>query len=133
MASVFTKIMKGELPGFKIFEDELIFVFLNIRPVQLGHTLVIPKREVDHVLDVDRKEYLRVFEAAQSVGKAIHQATECKRVVYAVAGFEVHHFHLHLIPAWDLTDCNFSKAREVSPDQLKAVQEKILRCLPKNI
>jgi histidine triad (HIT) family protein len=125
MSTIFSKIIRGEAPCYLIFEDELVFAFLNIRPIQSGHTLVVPKREVDHVLDVAEQDYRAVFAAGQRLGRAIQKATSCRRVAYAVAGFEVPHFHLHLIPAWDISDTSFAKQREASPADLASMQARI--------
>ncbi len=126
MASVFTKIIRGELPSYKIHEDELTIAILTLDQVKLGHTLVIPKEEVNHWFDVPEKTYLRVQLNACVLAKAIMQATQCKRVLTAVIGFEVAHFHLHLIPAWSLDDLNFKAAKKYADDQMREIQKKII-------
>lgn len=126
MASVFTKIINGELPCYKLYEDELVLSFLAVPPNQLGHALVIPKREIDHILDVPQDEYARVMEIGQKVGKAIHKVTGSKRVCFMVQGFEVPHFHLHVVPCNNPSDLDFKNARPREEADMKAVQEKIL-------
>lgn len=126
MASVFTKIIKGELPGFRIYEDDLVISLLTIDPIRAGHCMVIPKVEVDSYMHVPEPHYSAVFRTAQMVGKAITAATDCKRVGLAVQGFEVHHFHLHLIPMWGPEDFDFRKAKRMANEDLQKWQEKIV-------
>ncbi len=125
--SVFTKIIQGEIPCYKIFEDDLTFSFLALDQINPGHTLVVPKREVNHWVDVPEAEYLRVQQNALKIGNAIHIATKCTRVLTATVGFEVPHFHLHLIPAWSMADLNFKKAKRLSNDEMIKVQKEILQ------
>lgn len=125
MASVFTKIINGELPCYKIFEDELTIAILTIEPIHLGHTLVIPKQEVNHWFDVPEGAYLQVQKNAQKIGRAIQKATSCARVLTTAIGFEVHHYHLHLIPAWSMADLNFAKAQKRTDSEMKDILEKI--------
>ncbi len=129
MSSIFTKIINGEIPSLKIFEDEWTYSFLDIRPIQLGHSLIVPKTEVDSFLDVDAKEYERVFLNAKKISTAIQNATHCKRVGLVVAGYEVPHFHVHMIPTWDMSDFDFNSATEVDPVDLKNIHERILKNL----
>lgn len=125
MASVFTKIISGELPSYKIHEDELTFSFLALDQVNLGHVLVIPKQEVNHWFDTEPATFTRVGLNSQLIAKAIKEATGCPRVGVMVAGFEVPHYHVHLIPAWSIPDLDFKKARRFSDLEMKAIQEKI--------
>ena len=129
MASIFTRIIKGELPSYKIFEDELTISILTIEPIHLGHTLVIPKQEVDHWFDVPETAYLQVQKNAQRIGKAIQKATGCTRVLTTAIGFEVHHYHLHLIPAWSMADLNFAKANKRPESEMQDIQQKIKQFL----
>jgi histidine triad (HIT) family protein len=126
MASIFTKILRGELPCYKIFEDDLSFAFLALDQVNLGHTLVISKKEVDHWLNVPEDIYLRVQKNSQVIGRAIQKSTDCPRVGQMVAGFEVPHYHLHLIPAWSIPDLSFARAQKRSDQEMKEIQQKIL-------
>jgi len=125
MSSIFTKIINGEIPCYKIFEDEYTFAFLDINPIQLGHTLVIPKIEVDYFIDVPEPYYSAVFKTAKIVSKAIHEATGCNRVGSIIAGFDVPHFHYHLIPMNDMSDLSFKKAQGRDKDEMLEMQEKI--------
>ena len=126
MASIFTKIFRGELPCFKIHEDELTFSFLALDQVNLGHALVVPKVEVNHWLDVPEADYVRVHLNAQRIGQAIRLATGAPRIGTIVAGFEVPHFHLHLIPAWSIPDLDFRRAKRHTDAEMKMIQEKIV-------
>jgi histidine triad (HIT) family protein len=126
MASIFTKIIRGELPCFKLHEDELTISILTIEPINPGHTLVIPKVEVSHWFEVPEKDYLQVQKNAQKLGRAIQFVTGCPRVLTAAIGFEVPHYHLHLIPAWSLTDLSFANAQKLPEADMKAIQGKIL-------
>ena len=126
MASVFSKIIRGELPCYKIHEDSLTFSFLALDQVHLGHTLVVPKTEVNHWFDVDEKEYLQVAINAKMIAKAIKKSVDCPRVGTIVAGFEVPHYHLHLIPAWEISDLSFTRAQRRSDTEMKEIQKKIL-------
>ncbi|MFP5520123.1 MAG: HIT family protein [Bdellovibrionia bacterium] len=126
MASVFTKIISGELPSYKIYEDDLVMAFLALDQVNLGHTLVISKEEINHWLDVPAETYTRVHLVSQKIGKAIKKATDCPRVGQIVAGFEVPHYHLHLIPAWSIPDLNFARAQKRSDEEMKKIQQAII-------
>lgn len=127
MASLFTKIINGDIPCLKIFEDELTYAFLDIRPIQIGHSLIVPKNEVDYFLDCDSEAYLSIFENAKNISKAIQKATQCKRIGLVVAGYEVPHFHLHMIPTWGLQDFDFKKGRERDSGELKKMQTEIVK------
>lgn len=126
MASVFTKIINGELPSYKIHEDDLTFSFLALDQVNLGHTLVIPKLEYNGWLDVPENIYTRIHLNSQKIGKAIQKATNCPRVGQMVAGFEVPHYHLHLIPAWSIPDLSFARAKRHSDEEMKKIQKAII-------
>lgn len=126
MASIFTKIINGELPCYKIHEDDLTLSFLALDQVNLGHCLVIPKMEVNHWFDVPPEIYTRVGLNAQKVAKAIKKATDCPRVGTMVAGFEVPHYHIHLIPAWSIPDLDFKRAKRCTDEEMKAIQQKII-------
>ena len=123
--SIFTKIIQGELPCYKIYEDESVIAILALDQINLGHTLVIPKDEVNHWFDVPEKTYLNLHRNSQKIGKAIRQATGCSRVLTAAIGFEVPHYHLHLIPAWSMADLNFAKAKRFSDADMTDIQNKI--------
>ncbi len=115
MASVFTKIIRGELPGRFVYKDEDIVAFLTTSPVRYGHTLVVPRQEVDHWLDLPQELSARLFSVSQTVGHAIQQALSPVKVGLIIAGLEVRHVHVHLMPIHDLTDLEFARQNH-SPD-----------------
>lgn len=125
MASVFTKIISGELPSYKVFEDDRVIAILALDQVTLGHTLVIPKTETNHWFDVPEDDYKHLQGVAQRVGRAIREATECPRVLTAAIGFEVPHYHLHLIPAWSMADLDFKKGTRRPESEMSAILQKI--------
>ena len=129
MASIFAKIIKGEIPSYKIYEDDKVFAFLDIEPVAPGHTLVVPKKEIDYWIDVPENDYLHLQKIAQKIGRAIHKATDCRKVFQAVIGLEVPHFHLHLIPGNAISDLNFAHKKKLPTDQMKTIQNEIVRQL----
>ncbi len=126
MASLFTRIIKGEIPAHKILENERYLAFLDIRPVNPGHTLVIPKKEVDYIFDVEDKTLEGLIVFAKKVAKAIEKAIPCKRIGVMVAGLEVPHAHVHLIPIIEsLTELNFSRAKNTTQEELARIAQKI--------
>lgn len=125
MASIFTKIINNELPAYRIYEDDLTIAILALDQVNPGHVIVIPKKEVDHWFDVPTEIFNRVGSNAQKIAKAIKKAVDCPRVVTMAVGFEVPHYHLHLIPAASIQEIDFKRAQRLSPDDMKSVQEKI--------
>jgi len=129
MASIFTKIISGELPCYKIYEDETVFSFLALDQVNLGHTLVVCKQEVNHWTEVPPDIYAHLHQVSQKIGKAILKSTGSPRVGQMVAGFEVPHYHLHLIPAWSIPDLDFKRATRRSDEEMKQIQAKILSAL----
>jgi histidine triad (HIT) family protein len=129
MASIFTRILNGELPAYKVHEDEFTFSILALDQVNLGHTLVIPKLEVDSFMDLPEPYYSAVFKNAQLIAKAIKKATNCPRVGTIIAGFEVPHFHYHLIPAWSIPELSFTRAQKRSPEEMLDIQKKIIAYL----
>ncbi|AZZ35769.1 HIT family protein [Bdellovibrio sp. qaytius] len=129
MPTVFTKILNGELPSYKIHEDELTFSFLALDQVNPGHVLVIPKQEVNHWFDVPPEIYTRVGLNAQKIAKAIKLATGCPRIGVMVAGFEVPHYHMHLIPASSIPELDFKRAQKLSPEAMQEIQKKIIEAL----
>lgn len=111
MSSIFTKIIAGEIPSYKIAEDENFFAFLDISPLSKGHTLVVPKKEVDYIFDIEDKEHQALWHFAKNVAAAIKKAVPCKRVGIAVIGLEVPHAHIHLIPMNRVSDMNFASPK----------------------
>lgn len=126
MATIFSRIVAGEIPCHKIAEDDEFFAFLDINPVAVGHTLVIPKKEVDYIFDIDDQMLGRMMAFAKRVAQALETAIECKRVGLAVMGLEVPHAHIHLIPITKESDMNFfGKKKEMAQEELAAVAEKV--------
>ncbi len=126
MASIFTKIIQGEIPSYKVAEDENFYAFLDIFPLKKGHTLVIPKQEVDYIFDLDDQMLKDYMIFAKKVAKAIEKAIPCKRIGMSVIGLEVPHAHIHLIPLDDIGDMNFSnKKLNFSEEEFKAIAESI--------
>lgn len=111
MATIFTKIVRGEIPSYKIAEDERYYAFLDINPLAKGHTLVIPKQEIDYIFDLDAELLGGMMVFAQEVAKALKQTVPCNRVGVAVLGLEVPHAHIHLIPLNRESDINFSNPK----------------------
>ena len=111
MASIFTKIVNGEIPSYKIAEDENYYAFLDINPLAKGHTLVIPKKEVDYIFDIDDDTYKGLFLFSKKVAKAIEQVVPCKRIGMTVIGLEVPHAHIHLIPINSIYDMDFKQPK----------------------
>ncbi|MBS1775461.1 MAG: HIT family protein [Bacteroidetes bacterium] len=130
MATIFSKIIQGEIPCFKIAENEHFFAFLDIFPLVEGHVLVIPKVEVDRFFDVDDSLLGEWLIFAKPIAKAIEKVFPCNRCGISVVGLEVPHAHMHLVPINSMDDLNFSRKKlMLSNDQLKEIQEKILSAL----
>ena len=130
MATIFSKIVKGEIPCYKIAEDERFFAFLDINPVMKGHTLVIPKRENDYLFALDDEELAAMMVFAKKVAKAIEKAVPCKRIGVAVIGLEVPHAHIHLIPIMQEGDLDFKKEHvHLSEEEFREVQRRIVENL----
>ncbi|MCF8296788.1 MAG: HIT family protein [Saprospiraceae bacterium] len=111
MPSIFTKIINGEIPSHKIAEDENFYAFLDIFPLAKGHSLVVPKKEVDYILDLDDESYKELFYFAKKVGIAIEANVKCKRIGMAVIGLEVPHAHIHLVPINTIYDIDFKQPK----------------------
>ncbi len=126
MASIFTKIVNGEIPSYKVAEDENYYAFLDINPLAKGHTLVIPKREVDYIFDLESGEFDGLWNFAHRVAKAVGEAVPCKRVGVAVLGMEVPHAHIHLVPLQSEADLNFANEKlKLSPEEFAEVAKAI--------
>ena len=129
MASIFTKIINGEIPCHKIAETDDYLAFLDAFPCAAGHTLVIPKREIDYLFNLSDEHYLGLMAFAKSLEPAIRKAVPCKRVGMAVVGLEVPHAHIHLIPMNSMNDMNFNSKIKISQEELAEIAEKIRRNL----
>jgi len=123
--SVFTKIINGEIPSYKIAETEDFFVFLDINPNAAGHTLVVPKVEIDKVFDMEDALYTKLFQYSKTVAKAIEKAVPCKRVGMSVIGLEVPHVHVHLVPLNEMADATFGKKEKLTNAEFKALAKSI--------
>jgi histidine triad (HIT) family protein len=123
--SVFSRIISGEIPCYKVYEDEYVFAFLDINPVRPGHVLVVPKTEIDQFSEVPEPYYGAVFSAAKKLAPSVREAVGSLRVALVVAGFDVPHFHLHLIPADSMHDIDFSKAKKIEPAEMEKIRAKI--------
>ena len=117
--SLFSKIVNGDIPAYKVAEDESHLAFLDIYPLAYGHVLVIPKKQIDYIFDMDSDEYLALFRFAKKVAKAMDDVIFCERIGIAVIGLEVPHVHIHLVPLNNVSDINFEK------DKLSFSKEKM--------
>jgi len=125
--SIFSKIIAGEIPSYKIAEDDKLFAFLDISPVQKGHTLVIPKIEVDKIFDVPDEYLAEILLFSKKIAKAIEKVTRCNRVNIITIGLEVPHAHIHLIPTFNAGDVNLSnKKLQLSKEEFMQIQQQIL-------
>jgi len=130
MATLFTRIIEGEIPCYKIAEDEKYFAFLDINPLAKGHTLIVPKEETDYLFDMSDHSLAGMAVFAKKIALAIGKSVPCKRVGVAVLGLEVPHAHIHLIPVNSLNDINFSRPKlKLTPEEFEAVAEKIRAAL----
>lgn len=125
MSSIFTKIINGEIPCYKVAEDDDFFAFLDIDPNAKGHTLCIPKKEVDKIMDLDEATFMGLMVFSRNVGKAIEAAIDCKRVGMTVIGLEVPHVHVHLIPLNGMGDATFQNKVSLTEEEFRATAEKI--------
>ena len=125
MASIFTKIIQGEIPCYKIAEDEHCFAFLDINPNAIGHTLCIPKQEVDKLFDLPKERYHELLEFARKIAIALEKAVPCERVGMAVVGLEVHHAHIHLIPINQMSEMTFQEKVALTPEEFQEVADKV--------
>ncbi|EJU30273.1 MULTISPECIES: HIT family protein [Capnocytophaga] len=125
MASIFTKIIQGEIPCYKIAEDEHCFAFLDINPNAIGHTLCIPKQEVDKLFDLPKERYHELLEFARKIAIALEKAIPCERVGMAVVGLEVHHAHIHLIPISQMSEMTFQEKVALTPEEFQEVADKV--------
>jgi histidine triad (HIT) family protein len=126
MATIFTRIIKGEIPCYKIAEDDSYFAFLDINPLKAGHTLVVPKEETDYLFDLEDDQLSGLIIFSKKVAEAIKAAIPCNRIGVAVLGLEVPHAHIHLVPMDSMDDVNFKNPKlSFSPEEFKAIASKI--------
>jgi histidine triad (HIT) family protein len=127
MASIFSKIINKEIPSFKVAENDFCYAFLDINPLKKGHTLVVPKKEVDYLFDLEKSDYLNLQDFVRNVAIAIKKSIVCKRVAVIVLGFEVPHAHIHLIPIDHEDEVNFSNKRvKLSSEEMTNTAQLIL-------
>lgn len=129
MSSIFTKIVNGEIPCYKIAEDENYLAFLDVNPNAKGHTLCIPKEEINKIFDMEEEHYLGLMKFSRKVAKALEKTVECKRIGVAVVGLEVPHTHVHLIPLQDMDDMRFQRKVSLTKEEFdglaKAIQNNL--------
>lgn len=126
MASIFTRIIQGEIPCYKVAEDEFHIAFLDIQPVAAGHVLVVPKEEIDYLFDLDENSYSRLWLFARKVAAGLSKAVPCRRIGISVIGLEVPHTHIHLVPLQSMQDINFSKEKlKPSAEELEDIRQRI--------
>lgn len=123
--SLFTKIVKGEIPAYKVAEDDRYLAFLDVFPTTKGHTLVIPKQQVDYIFDLDEDVYIGLMAFARKVAIAVEKVVPCKRIGVAVVGLEVPHAHVHLIPLNSMQDMNFANKQKFSKEEFEETAAKI--------
>lgn len=126
MASIFSKIIAGDIPSYKCAENENYYAFLDINPLAKGHTLVVPKHEVDYIFDIESEEYQGLWAFARKVALALKTAVPCKRVGVAVLGMEVPHAHIHLVPLNKESDMDFRNKKEFPAEEMKSIADAIL-------
>lgn len=124
--TIFSKIIAGEIPSYKCAESERFYAFLDINPVGKGHTLVVPKKEVDYLFDMDDEELAAMMVFAKKVARAIKSVISCRKVGVAVLGLEVNHAHVHLIPLQSEGDMDFRNKKQFSPEQMQQIAADIL-------
>ena len=130
MSSIFSKIIAGEIPAYKVAEDERFLAFLDIYPLTKGHLLVIPKKETDYIFDIESKEFMALWQFTQLVAKAMDKVFDCDRIGVAVIGLEVPHAHIHLVPLKNMTNINFEKPKlKFSPEEFEKIAQKIRRAV----
>ncbi|MBT5089595.1 MAG: HIT family protein [Flavobacteriales bacterium] len=130
MSSIFTKIINNEIPSFKVAEDEKYLAFLDAFPLAYGHVLVVPKKEMDYLFDLDSEEYLGLWKFSQKIAKAMDKVIVCQRIGVAVIGLEVPHAHVHLVPINGVSDINFEKPKkQFSDEKMKEIANKIRQAL----
>lgn len=129
MSSIFTKIINGELPAYKIAEDDKFLAFLDVNPNAKGHTLCIPKQEINKIFDMDEDLYLELMQFSRKIAIALEKAIDCKRVGMAVVGLEVPHVHVHLIPLNEMDEMRFEKKVKLEKDEFESILKKIQKSL----
>lgn len=125
--SIFTKIIQGKIPSYKVAENDNFYAFLDINPNAKGHTLVVPKKEENKIFDLDEKSYLDLMQFSYKVAKAIEKAVPCERIGMTVIGLEVPHVHVHLIPLHSMADATFGKKEKLSDSEFQEIAKEIVK------
>lgn len=125
MDSIFTKIIKNEISSFKVYEDSDVIAFLDINPVKLGHTLVVPKKQIDYIFDLDIEDYNKLWTTTQLIANGLKKSVICRRIGISVVGLEVPHCHIHLIPINTMRDMNFDNINAYNPSKMSDIAERI--------
>ena len=126
MSSIFTKIVRKEIPSYKVHENDRFYAFLDINPLKKGHTLVIPKNEIDYIFDLEYDEYKKLWGFAKIVANGMQKVINCKRISIVVMGLEVPHAHIHLIPLDNMNDINFNQPKlNLSSEEMQQIADKI--------
>jgi histidine triad (HIT) family protein len=125
MASIFTKIINGEIPSYKIAEDEHFIAFLDVNPNAVGHTLCVPKLEINKIFEMEEEHYVALMKFSRKIAVALEKAIPCKRIGVAVVGLEVPHVHVHLIPLQDMDDMRFQRKVSLNKEEFELTTQKI--------
>tara|TARA_B100000927_G_C16261746_1_gene387734 strand:+ start:265 stop:657 length:393 start_codon:yes stop_codon:yes gene_type:complete len=125
LSSIFTKIIRGELPCYKVDETDDCFAFLDVNPNRKGHTLCILKKEVDYIFDLNSEDYQKLMNFSRKIALALKKSVNCKRIALSVVGLEVPHVHVHLIPLESMSDMNFRKSIKLNDNEFKSILKKI--------
>ena len=125
MDSVFTKIIKKEISSFTVYEDSDVIAFLDIKPVKMGHTLVVPKKQIDYIFDLDNDDYNKLWTTTKKIANGLKKSVICRRVGISVVGFEVPHCHIHLIPINTISDMNLGNLYDYNSSEMTDIAKRI--------